>query len=74
LLLALERILELFALLKSFFILQNQYKIREGVMCAEHITHLVQTRNIYQILAGSPEGKRRCGRHRHRWEDNIKTS
>jgi len=25
-----------------------------------------------QVLVGKPEGKRRLGRPRHRWEDNIK--
>jgi hypothetical protein len=29
-------------------------------------------RNPYRILVGRPEGKRPLGRHRHRWEDNIK--
>jgi len=28
--------------------------------------------NAYKILVGKPESKRLCGRHRHRWEDNIK--
>jgi hypothetical protein len=26
----------------------------------------------YKILAGKPEGKRSYGRHRRRWEDNIR--
>jgi len=30
------------------------------------------SRGIYGILVGKPEGKRPLGRHRHRWEDNIK--
>jgi len=25
-------------------------------------------RSEYKILASKPEGKRPCGRHRHRWE------
>jgi hypothetical protein len=29
-------------------------------------------RGIYRILIGRPEGKRPLGRHRRRWEDNIK--
>jgi hypothetical protein len=29
-------------------------------------------RNAYKILVGKPTGKRPLGRHRHRWEDNIK--
>jgi hypothetical protein len=28
--------------------------------------------NAYRILVGKPEGKRPLGRHRGRWEDNIK--
>jgi hypothetical protein len=27
---------------------------------------------MYWVLVGKPEGKRPLGRHRHRWEDNIK--
>jgi hypothetical protein len=29
-------------------------------------------RDVYRVLVGMPEGKRPLGRHRHRWEDNIK--
>jgi hypothetical protein len=29
-------------------------------------------RNAYKILVGKPEGKRPLGRHRRRWEDNIR--
>jgi hypothetical protein len=29
-------------------------------------------RGAYRVLVGKPEGKRPLGRHRHRWEDNIK--
>jgi hypothetical protein len=29
-------------------------------------------RGAYRILVGRPEGRRRLGRPRHRWEDNIK--
>jgi hypothetical protein len=31
-----------------------------------------ERRGAYRILMGRPEGKRRLGRPRHRWEDNIK--
>jgi hypothetical protein len=27
---------------------------------------------VYRVLVGKPEGKRTLGRHRRRWEDNIK--
>jgi len=30
------------------------------------------TRSIYRVLVGKPEGKRPLGRPRSRWEDNIK--
>jgi hypothetical protein len=30
-------------------------------------------RDVYRVLVGRPEGKRRLGRPRRRWEDNIKT-
>ena len=29
-------------------------------------------RGMYRVLVGKPEGKRPLGRHRHRWEENIK--
>jgi hypothetical protein len=29
-------------------------------------------KGIYGVLVGRPEGNRPLGRHRHRWEDNIK--
>jgi hypothetical protein len=28
--------------------------------------------NVYNIFVGNPEGKRRLGRPRRRWEDNIR--
>jgi hypothetical protein len=31
-----------------------------------------EVRGAYNILVGSPEGRRPLGRPRHRWEDNIK--
>ena len=27
---------------------------------------------VYRVLVGKPERKRPLGRHKHRWEDNIK--
>jgi hypothetical protein len=29
-------------------------------------------RGVYRVLVGRPKGKRPLGRHRSRWEDNIK--
>jgi len=31
-----------------------------------------ERKGIYRVLVGKPEGKRPLGRHRRRWEDNIK--
>jgi len=31
-----------------------------------------ERRGVYRVLVGKPEGKRQLGRHRLRWEDNIK--
>jgi hypothetical protein len=30
------------------------------------------SRSVYRVLVGKPEGKRPLGRPRRRWEDNIK--
>jgi len=34
---------------------------------------MAERRGVYRILVGKPEGKRPFWRHRHRWENNIKT-
>jgi hypothetical protein len=31
-----------------------------------------ESRGVYRVLAGKPEGKKPLGRSRHRWKDNIK--
>jgi hypothetical protein len=31
-----------------------------------------EERGVHRVLVGKPEGKRRLGRPRRRWEDNIK--
>jgi hypothetical protein len=31
-----------------------------------------ERKNAYRVLVGKPEGKRPLGRHRRRWEYNIK--
>jgi len=40
---------------------------------AGHETRMGESRSVYRVLVGKPEGKRPLGRARHRWEDNIKT-
>jgi hypothetical protein len=37
-----------------------------------HVAHLGEGRAVYRVLTGRPEGRRPLGRHRCRWEDNIK--
>ena len=39
---------------------------------AEHAAHMGESRSVYRIMVGKPEGKRPLGRPRRRWEDNIK--
>jgi hypothetical protein len=39
---------------------------------AGHVARIGEARGVYRVLFGKPEGKRKMGRPRHRWEDNIK--
>jgi hypothetical protein len=39
---------------------------------AGHVAHMREGRSVYRVLVGKPERKRPVGRHRHRWEDNIR--
>jgi hypothetical protein len=39
---------------------------------AGHVARVGERRGAFRVLVGKPEGKRPLGRHRHRWEDNIK--
>jgi hypothetical protein len=39
---------------------------------AEHIARMGEMRNAYNILVLKSEKKRPLGRHRGRWEDNIR--
>jgi hypothetical protein len=39
---------------------------------AGHVALMGEGRRVYRVLVGRPEGKRPLGRHRRRWEDNIK--
>jgi hypothetical protein len=36
------------------------------------VAHNEEMRGAYRVLVGIREGKRPLGRHRHRWEGNIK--
>ena len=37
-----------------------------------HVARMWEIRGVYRVLVGKPQGKRPLGRHRRRWEDNIK--
>jgi hypothetical protein len=39
---------------------------------AQNVARIGVMRNMYKIFAKNPEGKRSLGRHRRRWEDNIR--
>jgi len=39
---------------------------------AAHVARMRDRRGVYRVSVGKPEGKRRLGRPRRRWEDNIK--
>ena len=39
---------------------------------AGHVARMGESRVVYRVLVGKPEGKRPLGGHRRRWEDNIK--
>ena len=36
------------------------------------MARMEEGRSVHKVLVGKPEGKRRLGRPRSRWEDNIK--
>ena len=37
-----------------------------------HVARVVDRSGAYRVLVGRPEGKRKLGRLRRRWNDNIK--
>jgi hypothetical protein len=39
---------------------------------AGHLARRGESRGLYRVLVGKPEGKRSLGRLRRRWKDNIK--
>ena len=39
---------------------------------AGYVERMGEGRGVHRVLVGKPEGKRPLGRHRRRWEDNIK--
>jgi hypothetical protein len=61
---------ELYALYSSPNIIRVT-KLRR-LRWAGHLAHVGDSRGAYRVLVGKPEGRRRLGRPRRRWEDNIK--
>ena len=39
---------------------------------AGHVARMEERKGVCRVLVGKPEGKKSFGRHRPRWEDNIK--
>jgi hypothetical protein len=39
--------------------------------CEGHVARMGESKGLYRILVGRPEGKRPLGRPRRRWKDNI---
>ena len=46
--------------------------IKSRMRWAGNVARTGESRGIYRVLVGKPEGERPLGRHRRRWEDNIK--
>ena len=61
---------ELHALYSSPNIIRNIKSRR--LRWAGHLARMEQTRNVYRVLVGKPEGKKPLGGPRYRWENNIK--
>ncbi|KAJ4444299.1 hypothetical protein ANN_06091 [Periplaneta americana] len=61
---------ELQALYSSPDIIRNIKSRR--LRWAGHVARMDESRNVYRVLVGRPEGKRPLGRPRRKWEDNIK--
>ena len=38
----------------------------------EHVARMEEKEGVYRVLVGKPEGKRPLGRHRSRWENNMR--
>ena len=51
----------------------NAVMIKSRIMrLAGHVARMRESRGVYRVLVGNPDGKRPLGRPRRRLEDNIK--
>jgi hypothetical protein len=56
-----------------YFSSDNIWIIKSGrTRWAANIALIVKKRHVYIVLVKKPEGKKRLGRPRRRWEDNLK--
>ena len=46
--------------------------VKSRMRWAGHVARMGEGRGVHRVLVGKPKGKRPLGRHRRRWEDNIK--
>jgi len=37
-----------------------------------YVARMGEKRGVYRVLVGKPDGRRPLGRHKHRWEYNVK--
>jgi hypothetical protein len=51
-------------------LLEKFFSFINGV--AGHVARMEEGRGVHRVLVGKAEGRRPFGRHRRRWEDNIK--
>jgi hypothetical protein len=60
--------------LNGLFSLHNIVRVTKSrrMRWARHVTRMGEGRGVYRVLVGKHEGKRQLGRHRRRWEDNIR--
>ena len=62
-----EELNDLYCSSNVFSVIKSRIMIWAG-----HVARIGESRGIFQVLVGKPEGKRPLGIHGHRWEDNIK--
>jgi hypothetical protein len=62
-----EELYDLYSLLNIIWVIKSRRmrRLRQGASVGER-------KSAYRVLVGKPEGRRPLGRHRHKWEDNMK--
>ena len=60
--------------LRNLYSLPNIVQVVKSIRMrwAGHVARMGEKRGVHRILVWQPEGKSPLGRHRCRWEDNIK--